>query len=1069
MGSSTEHMYRALSDPLVPSPRQFKKHKTLPRPANDIDLAPDVTPSRATSDAYRLVLDASYALSSSATHSSPAAGSQTVKPTSRRLASTSAAGPDPPPTPPAHSRASSSGNPTLDPSPTAAEPARLHPPPPLALRKPPVTPPDQRSPPTPDVTPPKPQTAVKAVRQPHWEQSSTGATPTDSRNDSFKTAQEEQFSSEDDHARAALKSRTNSAHTSQTTILRIPELPAPAPVQVQPLASAPGNPPVSVQQLTPRTMDEFRQFDGEWDSARQLAKDRNHEQQQDGSRPRAVVSKRKRPVPKTPIITSPPTAKREVVEEHVITPTAATRAARHVQVRDNAVVDASPVSSSVRSVSETSASVDARRSSATSARSSSSAVVEVLVMNGPAQPPQRRRTLRHVKKQNLLRQPLPVPDRSSGSSFDAHRRLPQPQRKRHESPVSRDRSRPPSTQVTSNHPIGDNRARREIWSNGGIPVIVVPDRRSSNRSKSREPSLRSTSSKRSKRSASIGSPQRTRGSLDTSRPESLARGRNAGRTAGDERTMDFAPFIPARSSSLSAPTSRNVSRTNSLTTESMRAHNDLQRKEDEANSVNSAKAVKSERHVGETFPVLSLPLAPTSPIKPADAQFNRDRPMSPPLDQLPTEDGMSAKKYSSRNTPFSVTSVATTGTAPEVSEAFAVHMYPHQNSSVVMINHSARPSDSSSAAHIAALPQLVPTITTTDAQGEPPVTPPEQQNKTEDVDSPLRNPRAPPDPPSHPPMLNLIPATPSGATPADESDRRLGNFFETTPPRRESLIKRAFSRRRRNSVDYPPNSAKSPGRLTRSFSLSRSLGLDSSARPVFGVDIDGEVAPKKASRDPVEREKLHPLWRPQYEDDECEYGDSCPHHSKRDTTYRYPLVDNRPRPPKRSLSARMKNTFAILPARNDRQYPVEDRTSWPERRIIRRTPSGNLRVMQRRASLESLPMSPRLNRGQTEPLRPSTDTEQTRRPFRLPGALRRAETADAGTGQRRRRFSLSDKLEDIHNIPRFLNDKRREKRTQELRQMISGPTNVRDGVGEVVRRGNSWGNRETFNANHNDF
>ncbi|OAQ99923.1 hypothetical protein LLEC1_06651 [Akanthomyces lecanii] len=1073
MGSSTEHMYRTLSDPLVPSPRQFKKHKTLPRPANDIDLAPDVTPSRAASDAYRLVLDASYALSSSATHSSPAAGSQTLKPTSRRLASASSTGPDPPPTPPAHSRASSSGNPTLDPSPTAGESARPQPPPPLALRKPPVTPPEQRSPPTPDVTPPKPQTAVKSARQPHWEQSSTGATPTDSRNDSFKTAQEEQFSSEDDHARAALKSRTDSAHTSQTTVLRIPEMPALAPVQLQPLASAQGNTPISAQQLTPRTVNEFRQFDGEWDSARQLAEDRDREQQQDGTRPHAVVSKRKRPVPKMPIVTSTPTVKREVVEDHVVTPTAASRAARHVQVRDNAVVDASPVSSSVRSVSETSASVDARRSSATSARSSSSAVVEVLVMNGPALPPQRRRTLRHVKKQNLLRQPLPVPDTSSGGSFDAHRRLPQPQRKRHESPVSRDRSRPPSTQATSNHPIGDTRARREIWSNGGIPVIVVPDRRSSNRSKSREPSLRSTSSKRSKRSASIGSPQRTRGSLDTSRPESLTRGRNAGRSAGDERTMDFAPAIPPRSSSLSAPTSRNASRTNSLTTESMRAHNALQRKEDEASSVNSAKAVNSERHLGDAVPVLSQSLVATSPRKaPSDAQFNRDSPMSPLLDQLPTDDGMSAKKYSSRNTPFSVTSVATTGTAPEVSEAFAVQMYQHQNSSVVMVNHSARPSDSSSAARVAALPQLVPTITTTNVQGEPPVTPTEQESKSQnanDVDSPLRNPRAPPDPPSHPPMLNLIPATPSGATPADESDKRLGNFFEATPPRRESLIKRAFSRRRRNSVDYPPNSAKPPGRLTRSFSLSRSLGLESNARPVFGVDIDGEVTPKKGSGQPVEREKLHPLWRPQYDEDECEYGDSCPHRSKRDTIYRYPLVDNRPRPLKRSLSARMKNTFAILPARSERQYPAEDRTSWPERRIIRRTPSGNLRVMQRRASLESLPMSPRLRRGQTEPLRPPTDTEQSRRPFRLPGALRRAETADTATGHRRRRFSLSDKLEDIHNIPRFLNDKRREKRTQELRQMISGPTNVRDGVGEVVRRGNSWGNRETFNANHNDF
>ncbi|EGX93758.1 hypothetical protein CCM_02027 [Cordyceps militaris CM01] len=1048
MGSSTEHIYRALSDPLVPSPRQFKKHKTLPRPPNDIDLAPDATAPRATHDAYCLVLDTSTALSSSATQSYASAATQTLKPASRRFASSSSAGPDrpdrpdPPPTPPAHSRASPSGHPTLDPSPTAAQPARHYPPPPLALRKPPVTPPDQRSPPTPDVTPPQPQTALKSVRPPRCDQSPPGATPTDSRNDSFTTAREEQFS-EDDHARAALRSRSTSAQTSQTTILATREMPA--PVQVRPPAGATGSLPISPPQLTPRTMNEFRKFDGEWDSAQQLANDRRHEHQQDGSRPHVVISKRKRSTPKTPIITSP-VANHEVLEDHVVTPTAATRAARYAHVRDNAVMEASPVSSSVRSISETSASVEARRSSATSARSSSSAVVEVLVMNGPAQPPQRRRTLRHVKKQPLLRQPLPVPDRSSGASFDGHRRLPQPQRNRHESPAPRDRSRPPNTQVTSNHAIGDSRARREILSSGSIPVIVVPDRRSSNRSKSREPSLRSTSSRRSKRSTSVGSHQQARGSLDTSRPESLSRGRIAGRTPGDERTMDFAPAIPPRSSSLSAPTSRNVSRTNSLTAESIRTHNALQRKEDEAKSIKSVKAVQPERHMGEAFPVLGSAIAPLSAARPSDAHLGRDIPLSPLLD--PTEDGMSAKKYSSRNTPFSVTSVATTGTVPELSEALAVHMYQHQNSSVVVVNHSARPSDASNAAR-EALPQLVPTITTTGIQGEPPVTPPEQ-SKTEDVDSPLRNPRAPPEPPTHLPMLNLIPATPSGATPADESDKRLGNIFDPTPPRRESLLQRAFSRRRRNSLDYPPTSAKTP---------------------VFEADIDGELAPRKAKEQPVEREKLHPLWRPQYDDDddECEYGDSCPHHSKRDTVYRYPLVDNRPRPPKRSLSARVKKTFAILPTRDDRQYPAEEGTSWPERRIIRRTPSGNLRVMQRRSSLDSMRMSPRLLSRQTKPSRLSTSTEQTRS-FWPPGSLRRAETSHTGSsGRRSRRFSLSDTLEDIPNIPRMLTEKRREKRTQELRQMISAPTNVRDGVDEAVRRSDHLGNREPFKANPSDF
>lgn len=1055
MGSSTEYIYRALADPLAPAPRQFKKHKTLPRPANEHDLHHDSTASsRHPSDAYRLVIDTSYTLDSSTSHASDSSSPQTLKQPSRRIASASSAGPDLPPTPPAHSRASSTGHPTFYPSPTAPEPVKLHPPPPISLRKPPVTPPDQRSPPTPDVTPPQPQTAVKAVRLPA-EQSTAGTTPTDSRHDSFKTAQEEQHSSEDDHARAGLRSQSTSGKTSQTTILRVPDMPSTAPAQIKPLASAPPKAaPISVQQLTPRTMNEFGQFDGDWDSARQVEKDRQQERKQDGSGPQLVASKRKRPIPKTPIITTTPHTRPQVVESNIITPTAATRAARHMHVRDGSAVEASPVSSSVRSVSETSASVDARRSSATSARSSSSAVVEVMVMDGPSQLPQRRRTLRHVKKQNLLRQPRHVPDRASGGSFDGHRRLPQPQRKRKESPVARDRSRPPSTQTTSsNHPLGDGRARREIWNNGGIPVIVVPDRRSSHRSHSREPSLRSTSSRRSKRSASVGSPQQARGSLDASRSVSLQpRGREPATRNRDERTMDFAPTIPPRSSSLSATTSRNASRATSLTAESIRAHNAMQEKSVE---------VKKELRSPEAIPVLS-PAPHISPRKAQDAQFGTDSGM----DLYPGEDGLSVRKFSSRNTPFSVTSVATTGTAPEVSEAQAIHMYPHQNSSVLMVNHSARPSDSS---NDQPLPPLPPVITRTDNGDEPPATPPEQLTKADDVDSPLRNPRAPPEPPVHPPMLNLIPATPSGATPSHESAKQLGNMFETSPPRRHSIVRRAFSRRR-NSVDYPPTSSKPPSKLTRSFSLTRSLGLssESKSRSVFDKDMDGELAPRRSSKIPVEGEKLHPFWRPQYDDDddECEYGDSCPHHSKRDTIYRYPLVDNRPRPPKRSLSARVKNTFAIMPQKQE--FPVED-AKWPERRTIRRTSSGNLRVMQRRASLDSLPMSPRLFRGHTEPPRPSTGTEQARRSFWRGPTLRRAETADGGTQRRSRRFSLSDKLEEIPNLPRKFNEKRREKRTQEIRQMISAPTQVRDSVGEVIRRGNVWGNQEAVKTNPSDF
>jgi hypothetical protein len=40
----------------------------------------------------------------------------------------------------------------------------------------------------------------------------------------------------------------------------------------------------------------------------------------------------------------------------------------------------------------------------------------------------------------------------------------------------------------------------------------------------------------------------------------------------------------------------------------------------------------------------------------------------------------------------------------------------------------------------------------------------------------------------------------------------------------------------------------------------------------------------------------------------------------------------------------------------------------------------------------------------------------------------------------------------LHNLPRRISERQREKRSQELRQKISAPREVRDGVGDVIRR-----------------
>ncbi|KAJ6440383.1 delta(3,5)-delta(2,4)-dienoyl-CoA isomerase [Purpureocillium lavendulum] len=373
------------------------------------------------------------------------------------------------------------------------------------------------------------------------------------------------------------------------------------------------------------------------------------------------------------------------------------------------------------------------------------------------------------------------------------------------------------------------------------------------------------------------------------------------------------------------------------------------------------------------------------------------------------DDGGSSKRYSSRNTPFSIASFETTGTAPELSEAMAIHMYPHQNSSVVMVNHSAKPSEASDSTNkevVAQEPSDLPKITATSPDGGL-ATPPQQRESMDEVDSPLRNPRPPPQPPKHPPAINFIPATPSGLTPADERLVQLGNFYEATgdqPPRRPSLVRRAFSRRRRHSIDYPPTTSKAPGFLTRTFSLSRNTRQSSRAASMSEDPDATPVYPQEDDK-PSDEDKLHPYWRPQWPvDDGYECDGSCDHHGHdHDEIYRYPLVDNRPQLPARTLSAKMKRTFAIFPNREEEFY-LADSSDGPERLESR---SGGEKACS--AELGLVLAKP---------------------PSVLFGAQAVYDTAQAKRmcGERPSAVAL-----------------------KELRQMISGPKEVRDGVDEVIK------------------
>ncbi|EEY14277.1 conserved hypothetical protein [Verticillium alfalfae VaMs.102] len=960
--------------------RNFKKHKVLPHPLRQRENAGSIVNDQRSPQARR-TLSSSDAQSRKKTSQSP--NSPTLKHQSRRIRS----GPVMPPTPPAHSRTSSSSHSIQLHSPTdAATPSQSLEKVSTHLERP-TTPQNQQSPPTPDVTPPQPAARPKALRPVFGDRSISKTTTSESRTESFRTAREEPYSSEDD-CKSTIRPSLPSPRTSQTTVLQISQHKVKKASHPSGIGLGLDFDPKTDDSLTPRTKGEFIKFDAGWESSNEV------EKEWDDNLGRHVMVRKTRKTPETPHTPRLSEHGNEVFDDDLISPSNATKALRAVPLHDrmttHPVAKHSPerkIAKSKPAALESFSAPDHRRLSGTSAKSSVSTVVEAILVDTPS-PPQRQQTLRHVRKRGTLRD-SPSDQSPGGSAPSSAIRL---EETRQHPPASRppDSRRESHTSATTHNSMSSNKARREVWKNGGIPVVVVPDRRSSNR------------------------PSRRRRTMSES-------------DGSDQRTIDYPPAIPARSSSLSAPTSRNTSRAGSMTAESLRAHNAVQQ-----------RLTSKDR-------MISTDLKSTPSFFSAQEDYMHARPNL----HRPDAESYSGKRLSHQNTPFSVASLDTNGsfgTAAEVSEALAVSIYPHQNSSLLMVHHAVKPNDdgdvfqdraatenNDSAPEMPGSTPARPKIVTTSPGGSVPVTPPQTQLALEQVDSPLKNPRAPPVPPTLP-AIQFIPATPSGLTPFHERQEMRGNYFEAMeedekPPKRSmSLVRRALLQHRRTSEAYPPRTAR-PGFLTRTLSLSRSNRGNASTEPL------ARDSPYPNIDDPpADDSKLHPFWRPTYADDEeDDYVRDID-----DEDYYYEAHRNRPGP-QRSLSARMKRTFAILPQRDQHGYRSWSGEDGLDRRIIRRTPSGNLRVVRRRKSAESIPR-------QSD--RPYTSDGTSSSRLLWPARSRpRGETPSTP----RRRFSVSHTIEEIQGLPRRLSERRRERRTHELRQKISGPREVRDGVGEVVR------------------
>ncbi|EFX04186.1 hypothetical protein CMQ_1114 [Grosmannia clavigera kw1407] len=1132
----------------------FKKHKVLPHPRKDASYAGLRGPRPMASSAATMSA-VNGALSDVDAHH---LGSHAAK-RHKELGN----GPDLPPTPPAHSRNSSSSYSILPSNATcvqslerSSENVQIKPPPP-------ITPTKQMSPPTPDVTPPSivgPESRPKglAMRTVVRERGFSKGT-NDSQSESFETAPENPSSEEEDDSDGRSTLRHNvpsSVRTSESTVRRIvvatevddavmagmtanETAPTGAAQNAtmtktrQPLAVGLGLGLESSPEgsLTLQTKRDFVSFDGEWVATV------NDEvvQEWDGNLDRNVVVARKCRGPRQNVIVS---HRDEVIKDTTALPTKAALAVRSMSLPQRILTfpppkengeqprrstkEEQPLASAATITAQMpSSSSENRRVSTISSKSTASTVIEAYLVDAPLQ---RRKTLRHVKKQVALRDS--VSDLSPTSSappslLDDGGKQQQQQRRRNG--AQHDVRRQDSILSTSTVPsVSSRSARREILKAGGIPVIVVPDRRSSTKSTSREPSLRSTSSRRSKRSQSVCSVPLSQISGSRGRePSGISRRGRAysdsdGSAPGDQRTLDYPPIVPRRTSSLSAPTSRNASRSGSLTSESVKAHAELlqsklKAREAELPSVLSrlsredASAKTSDDSVFETkeprkamnrgpvretarvlIPKVNLATVPALKTDTHErengydghhdfrAQFDPNMHLSP------------------QNTPFSFASVDTATSHhshAELSEAMAVSIFAHQNTSILMVDHSTRPSecssetqpdratDSSSSSRSKDEVSSAPSVGSSGRSGRlgrtslrPDIKTPRRSLvaddglatphpifSMDDVDSPLRNPRAPPAPPA----INFIPATPSGLTPAPDKKAQMGNFFadefEDRPKNNVStVLRRVLSRGRR--AEYGPSASRTTGLIGRTLSLTRS-----SRRGGSGHRRSGSVSRRRGvgpDSEPADEGKLHPFWRPMsfYMGDDGDFVRDDDDEDDDDEYYRYPPIDNRPHEPRRSLSSRMKRTFAILPL--DDMYDSYPATSdeWPDRRTVRRTPSGNLRVVRHRASDDAAGQT-----GMREAERPQTAPRQQVGFWRTPSFLKRRTTdpqrdatGDSASNRHTTFPFISDKAGErgLQSIPRRISERRREKRSNELRQKISGPQEVRDGVGEVIRRSN---------------
>ena len=672
------------------------------------------------------------------------------------------------------------------------------------------TPVNQRSPPTPEVTPPGKRARSKKSTPP-----TTSLLPS-SRAESFKTAREQLSSESDDEdcqtspppLERSLRQRWlhhTEAGGSRTVGLGL---------DLEPIKDKP--PTITTQQVVANGRH-LGLFDVAWGSSAEEVNDNSSSATELGPQHstslRCNLSMEQRTVHNAPRSSPPKTddfslrqgpSLRERIQKNKHSPPAASieRFAEQIHWPAHDSVD---IDTKMRQI-------DNRRLSQMSATST---VVEAMVVDTS---PRRQHTLRHTNKNASLRTvslPQDVSNRSSLVSNDSMRQH-APRATLHISGDNRSSTASDTVAITDSGP-----AKTRLQT---IPQPVTPLRRSS---------LRSSSKKRHSRALSP-----TAGSGNSSRPANAANthglpigklrpktGSIASSTAlgpGGVKPRENTHVIPTRSSSLSAPTSKNVSRTTSLTSTSLHAH-------DVPHNV--------QQDLQYHQPRLTIELTPDE-----DHHSECSEKLSP--------DDLSALQPQSRLvTPFSMVSAqsSTPGTL-EVNEAKMVNLYPHNNKSIFIVEQTARRgSQQRPETHSTTAETTITSVPHTDHS-------PPTIHQPQPVDSPLRHPRDAPQPPA----LTIIPPTPIPplGTPTTEAPPATGS----SSSRRLSTLRRALSARRYSDSFITP--------ITRSLNRRNTLNHH---RP--------------ATDDQIADNKLSPFWRPRgfwndLSDSESDFGNDMPRKSR---------------------------------------------------------------------------------------------------------------------------------------------------------------------------------------------